>query len=67
MTIATAPLRARCPSCRWRFDWPLGVPQGEPERPAPWVACPNCYVVRRLEPEPLDERWWRHLQQLEAV
>ena len=62
MVTAMAPLRARCASCRFRFPWPAGVYQGERDRPAPWVACPNCGIVRRPEPEPLDENWWCYLQ-----
>ncbi len=66
MPTAVAPLRARCPSCRFRFAWPAGVYQGEPERQAPWAACPECHLVARLTPEPPDERWWRYTQAVTA-
>lgn len=66
MVTATAPLRARCPRCYARFDWPDGsdlpgaLLPGDP--PLEDVACPRCRRVIALEAEPCDEKWWAHLQ-----
>ena len=56
-------VRARCPLCRHRFEWPDGEPWTaiEPLR-RPRVVCPKCHREVPLVEEPLDENWWRWTQ-----
>jgi len=60
--VKSGPVRARCPSCGARWAWPAGAepPIFEPFV-RPQVSCPKCSLVGPATPEPLDEKWARHM------
>jgi len=51
--------RARCPRCGHRWPWPAGATPAEEPLVRPLVCCPACRLVVKLQPEPLDSRWWQ--------
>ena len=52
--------RAVCGSCGCRFPWPTGalLPHESPLISVMGI-CPRCHGIIELQPEPVDEVWWR--------